>query len=109
MLRFRLPLQQITSARFSRESKQTVDITNPSFSDGGVTFVGFTDPGKSISSVTITASVAGSGADFIGVDDVTYESGRSASPVPEPSTITLLGSATLGVFSLIRQRFAKAV
>ncbi len=73
---------------FSDGSSQTIDVpeTGTSSSIGELVFVGFTDAGKSISSVTINAGT--NGFDAIGVDDVRYQS--NASPVPEPSSVVLL-------------------
>ena len=51
---------------FSDGTSQSVDIPNPGF-DGGTTFVGFTDAGKSIASITINVH-----NDVVGVDDVRY-------------------------------------
>jgi hypothetical protein len=48
-------------------------------------FVGFTDAGRSITSVTINAGT--NAWDAIGVDDVQYQ---SANTVPEPASIALL-------------------
>ena len=54
------------SITFSDGTSQSVDIPNPGF-DGGTTFVGFTDAGKSIASITINVH-----NDVVGVDDVRY-------------------------------------
>lgn len=53
---------------------------------GALAFLGFTDVGRSISSITITASNA-NGADAIGVDDVRFQ---AASTTPEPSSFGLV-------------------
>jgi hypothetical protein len=90
---------------FSDGSTQMVSIPNPSQTAGGITFVGFTDAGKSISSVTVIASMPmpGTGADFIGVDDVRYQT----TAVPEPSSLTLSGVAGLiGLACALRRRAA---
>jgi hypothetical protein len=69
---------------------QVVGISNPSSSAGGVTFVGFTDAGQSITSVTIDAGPPGNSlADFIGVDNVIFD----PTPVPEPSTLAMAATA----------------
>ena len=75
---------------------------------GELAFVGFTDPDALISSVTILASLPGTGADFIGVDDVVYRTAATGA-VPEPATwaTLLLGFATLGA-ALRAQRRATA-
>jgi len=84
---------------FSDGTTQTIDVpgAGTTGSNGALDFVGFTDAGKSISSVTITASNQ-FGADEIGVDDVRYQS-LSTSPVPEPSSLMLMfsGIAAFGV------------
>jgi hypothetical protein len=81
---------------FSDGTSQTINIpgAGTNSSTGALDFVGFTDVGASIASVTLTAGVPGSGFDDIGVDDVRYLN----SAVPEPSTwaMMLLGFAGLG-------------
>jgi hypothetical protein len=81
---------------FSDGSTQTIPIPNPGI-DGGVQFLGFTDVGFQISSITITANVSTSG-DIIGVDDVRF--GRPAgSSVPDAGGSVLLLS--LGIAGLV--------
>lgn len=70
---------------------------------GELAFVGFTDPGALISSVTIVASLPGTGADFIGVDDVLY---RTAGGVPEPAAWALMLLGFGGVGATLRNRRA---
>ena len=72
---------------FSDGTSQTIDIpeAGTSSSVGELVFVGFTDAGKSISSITINAGT--NAFDAIGVDDVRYQ---SASAVPEPGSVLLL-------------------
>jgi len=67
---------------FSDGTSQTVAIPN---AGSGISYVGFTDAGKSISSVTINAT-----NDIIGVDDVSYTTAQTA-VVPEPSTMAIGG------------------
>jgi hypothetical protein len=85
---------------FSDGSAQTIDVpesgTSPSV--GELVFVGFTDAGKSISSVTINAGT--NGFDAIGVDDVRYQS----SPVPEPGSVVLLLSVLIFALRSFRKR-----
>jgi PEP-CTERM motif len=71
---------------FSDGTSQSVAIPNPGF-DGGTTFVGFTDVGKSIVSITINVN-----NEIAGVDDVRYAAG-----VPEPTSLGLLGGALLSL------------
>lgn len=78
---------------FSDGTSQSVDIPNPGF-DGGTTFVGFTDAGKSIASITINVN-----NDIVGVDDVRYVT----DPVSEPASLALLGGALAGL-ALTRRR-----
>ena len=66
--------------------------------EGGVQFLGFTDFGKSIASVTINVP-----GDIIGVDDVRYLT-APLSPVPEPSTWGLLATVFVGIVLSLRQR-----
>jgi hypothetical protein len=78
---------------FSDGTSHSVDIPNPGF-DGGTTFVGFTDAGKSIASITINVN-----NDIVGVDDVRYVT----DPLPEPASLALLGGALTGL-ALMRRR-----
>jgi hypothetical protein len=78
---------------FSDGTSQSVDIPNPGFA-GGTTFVGFTDAGKSIVSITINGN-----NDIVGIDNVRYVT----DPVPEPASLTLLGGALAGL-ALTRRR-----
>lgn len=56
--------------------------------NGGVAFVGFTDFGASITSVTVNVTDISVGQDIIGVDDVRLRAGGGG--VPEPATWTML-------------------
>ena len=69
---------------FNDGAPQLIPIPNPG---SGVQFLGFTDFGRSISSITI--SVAN---DIVGVDDV-----RVSSAAPEPATLALFGIAVAGL------------
>ena len=94
------------TVNFSDGTSQSLLIPGPgtTSSIGALAFVGFTDAGKSISSVTITAGVPTSGQDAIGVDDVRYQVVNS---VPEP-TAALFGLALMGVCSATRRRRGSA-
>ena len=74
---------------FSDGSAQTINVPEAGTSNsiGELVFVGFTDAGKSISSVTINAGT--NGFDAIGVDDVRFQSNTSTA-VPEPGSAVLL-------------------
>ncbi len=81
---------------FNDGTSKTINVptqfpSNPQ--NGSLSFVGFTDAGKFISSVTITAS-DNFGADAIGLDDIRYVN-SPARAVPEPGAMALL--ASLGV------------
>ena len=73
-------------------------------SNGSLSFVGFTDSGKFISQVTITAS-NNFGADAIGIDDVRFVNSPANSSVPEPGVNALLiGMGITGAGFLARRR-----
>lgn len=91
---------------FSDGASQSINIP-ASFNAGGVAFAGFTDAGKLISSITVTSGTVGPGGfgDFIGVDDVRFQSGPLTTPVPEPSTIVSAGIAfAMGLGYVWRRR-----
>lgn len=72
---------------------------------GGAAFAGFTDPGKFISSITITAN-DNFGADEIGIDDIRFSTAPSS--VPEPGSIALfVGMALAGAGFIGRRKLAR--
>jgi hypothetical protein len=68
---------------------------------GGVGFAGFTDPGKLITTITITAS-NNAGVDFIGIDDVRFVTPTTA--VPEPGSVALLIGLGISSSVFVRRR-----
>jgi hypothetical protein len=90
------------SITFSDGSTETID--TPTSTDGGGAFMGFTDPGASIVSVSYDAS-----NDIVSLDDVQYGDVASTSATPEPSSFLLFGTGIVGLAFLMRRRFAKAL
>ena len=93
---------------FNYGTAQTINAleTGTDSSHGAVNFVGFTDAGKSITSVTITSG-SGTGGDFIGIDDVSYQT--TASSVPEPASLGVVVAGLLGLgFAYRRQQANRA-
>jgi hypothetical protein len=68
---------------------------------GALDFVGFTDAGKSITSVTINAGSHTLGWDDIGVDDVQF---GPAAAGPEPASLAIFGTALAGLGAIRRRR-----
>ncbi len=88
---------------FNDGSSETVTI--PGGPDGGMGFIGFTDEGELISSITIsTPNPDNTLGDFISVDDVRYETGAAVSGVPEPGTLVSAGFALAGLALFGRKR-----
>ena len=73
---------------FNDGTSQSIDVPAGDASSGGVSFAGFTDIGKAITQVTITATNPAGGGDFIGVDDVRF---GPVPAVPEASTTISFG------------------
>lgn len=77
----------------------TLDMGDAVLSDGGTRFFGFTDVGAQILSVTYNSLF-----DFVSVDDIRF---GSASAVPEPSILALLGVG-LAAFGFARRRRSRS-
>jgi hypothetical protein len=91
---------------FNDGSSQSLIYPNPSSSVGGIEFFGFTDAGKSISSIQIqTINPSNSSGDFISVDDVRYQT-AAVSGVPEPATLASVTFA-IAALGLLRRKFRK--
>jgi hypothetical protein len=83
-------LQLVDVLAFDDGSGQTVamPLDRP---NGGVAFVGFTDFGASITSLTINVSTDRTvGQDIIGIDDVRFRAAGGGGGVPEPATWTMV-------------------
>jgi hypothetical protein len=92
------------SITFNDGTNQTILVPGEGTSNfvGEVAFIGFTDAGKLISSVTINAGIPGNpnaGFDDIGADDVRFQSA-----VPEPSSLSLAGTAVFAALGLYARR-----
>jgi hypothetical protein len=92
---------------FSDGTTEVIDApeTGTGSGTGSVDFVGFTDAGKSISSVTITSDTNGVGTDYIGIDDVEYQT----STAPEPASMGLVSGALVGLLLVYRAKSVKRV
>lgn len=73
----------------------------PVNTNGGAEFFGFTDT-ASFASVTLT-DTSNQGTDAWGIDDTTYNT-PATTPIPEPSSLFLLGSGVLGLAGAVRRR-----
>lgn len=87
-----VPQETVT---FNDGSSETIDV--PTSTGGGGAFVGFTDFGQDIASVTYDATF-----DIVALDDIRYASTSAA--VPEPITISLFGAGLAGAVAMRRRR-----
>jgi hypothetical protein len=87
--------------KFVDGTTESIAIPNPG-SSGGVDFVGFTDEGSLIASITIdSTSPASPLGDFIAIDDIQYVTATNA--VPEPATLLSFGMGLIALGSLRRR------
>jgi hypothetical protein len=84
---------------FNDGTSETLNV--PINSSGGAAFYGFTDPGKSISAITIT-DVSN---DAWGIDNVMY---NTPAQTPEPTSILLLFTVVAGLVGAFKQRLRQA-
>ena len=90
---------------FSDGTSQTINVPAQLPSDrfnGSLSFVGFTDPGKFITQVTITAS-DNFRADAIGLDDVRFVTSTTAT-TPEPGTLAMLAGVGISGSAFLARR-----
>jgi len=71
-----------------------------SFSNAG-DFVGLLDPGIA------SATLVGTGSDYIFVDNFEFNGTSSTTTVPEPGSLSLLGTGLLAIVGVVRRRFAR--
>lgn len=90
---------------FSDGSTQVIPIPNPG-PTGGLEFLGFTDAGKMISSITANVQLASVG-DIVGVDDVRYGVGGAAAVPDSGTSVLLFGLGLAGLFFVSRTKLAR--
>ncbi len=87
---------------YSNGATQTVEI--PTISSG-IAFVGFTDAGTFITSVTVdTTSASSNLGDLVGLDDLRFVTAGQETAVPEPASLALLGIGLAGIRVIRRGR-----
>jgi hypothetical protein len=81
---------------FNDGSAESLGLTKGA-NGGGVLFFGFTDFGKSFTSVTISTGLTDTLRDIFGIDDVRYVEAAATPSVPEPATFALVALALAGL------------
>jgi hypothetical protein len=76
------------SLTFSDGSSESFTIPSNADDNGGVSYLGFTDPGAMITSVTVSIADKTTTPDHFGVSNVQFV--NSPSPTPEPSQLTAM-------------------
>ena len=99
------PFFFLDTITFNDGTSQSVSIPSGNNTDGGVSFAGFVDPGKTITQITINAGIPLVAGDFIGVDDVRFVLSPAPMSTPEPGSLALLaGMGLSGAGFLARRR-----